>query len=165
MPSLQYGWTFDEDPGWGTEGEWEFGVPQGLGGEQFGGPDPTSGYTGENVYGVNLYGDFSIEIGGPYNLTLGPVDMTGVVATSVRFWRWLNSDWQPWVIVKVEVSNDYAIWTTLWENGFDEIADDQWNHWEFDIAAVADGQATVWIRWSYEVATGGYVGLLRLEHR
>jgi len=154
-PTLQHQWLFDEDPGWSTEGEWAFGVPQGLGGEEFGNPDPTSGYTGDNVYGVNLYGDYSIDIGGPYYLTVGPIDMTGVTGSSMRFWRWLNTDWLPWVAAKIEVSNDYANWITLWENEWVEIADDAWNHWEFDIAAVADDQPTVWIRWSHEVLDGG----------
>ncbi len=154
-PTLQYQWLLDEDPGWGTDGEWAFGVPQGLGGEEFGNPDPTSGYTGENVYGVNLYGDFAIEIGGPYYLTVGPIDMTGVTGSSMSFWRWLNTDWLPWVAAKIEVSNDNVYWVTLWENGFVEIADDAWNHWEFDISAVADDQPNVWIRWSHEVLTGG----------
>ena len=154
-PTLQYQWLLDTDPGWATEGEWEFGEPQGLGGEAFGEPDPNSAYTGANVYGVDLYGDYSVEIGGPYCLTVGPLDMSDLSETSVRFWRWLNSDWLPWVSVKVEVSNDNVTWVTLWENEWVEIADEAWNYWEFDIAEVADDEATVWIRWSYQVYTGG----------
>jgi hypothetical protein len=48
-----YTWSLDTDPGWSTEGDWAFGKPTGDGGE-YGGADPTSGYTGDNVYGYNL---------------------------------------------------------------------------------------------------------------
>ena len=154
-PTLRYQWLLDTDPGWGTDGEWAFGQPLGLGGYQFGNPDPASAYTGQNVYGVNLNGDYATTIGGPYYLTAGPIDMTGVTGAKLRFWRWLNTDWLPWVSAKIEVSNDYTNWTTLWENAGVEITDDAWNQWELDIAAVADDQPTVWIRWSHEVLTGG----------
>jgi hypothetical protein len=154
-PTLLHQWTFDTEPGWAMEGEWEFGVPQGLGGDEFGNPDPTSGYTGDNVYGVNLQGDYSDEIGGPYCLSMGPIDMTGVSDSSLHFWRWLNTDWLPWVSAKIQVSNDNTNWVTLWENANVEITDDAWNHWELDMSAVADGQPTVWVRWTHEVFTGG----------
>ncbi len=52
-PTLQYSWSMDTNPGWTTEGDWAFGKPTGGGGG-FGNPDPTSGYTGDNVYGYNL---------------------------------------------------------------------------------------------------------------
>ena len=44
----------DTNPGWSTEGQWEFGVPTGGG---YYCSDPTSGHTGSNVYGYNLAGD------------------------------------------------------------------------------------------------------------
>ncbi len=154
-PTLQHQWLLDTDPGWAMEGEWEFGAPQGLGGNQFGNPDPTSGYTGDNVYGVNLYGDYAIDIGGPYCLTIGPLDMTDITQSSLHFWRWLNTDWLPWVSAKIQVSNDNVDWVTLWENQWVEITDDAWNHWELDMSATADNRPTVWIRWSHEVLEGG----------
>jgi len=48
-------WNFDSDPCWVTEGRWAFGQPTGGGG--FCG-DPNSGYTGSNVYGYNLGGNY-----------------------------------------------------------------------------------------------------------
>ena len=49
--------TMESSPGWTTQGLWAFGQPTGQGG-QYGEPDPTSGYTGDNVYGYNLNGDY-----------------------------------------------------------------------------------------------------------
>ena len=65
---------FNEDPDWATQGQWQFGKPQGLGGTDHGRPDPNSGYTGNNVYGVNLSGDYNSTDTNPYFLTAGPFD-------------------------------------------------------------------------------------------
>jgi hypothetical protein len=40
----------DTDPGWSREGDWAFGRPTGGGGGGGFNPDPTSGYTGTNVW-------------------------------------------------------------------------------------------------------------------
>jgi len=154
-PSVQYSWNLDSNPGWTMEGEWAFGQPQGLGGEFFGNPDPTTGATGTNVYGINLEGDFSIELGGPYHLMTGAIDCSGLTQVSLHFQRWLNTDWQPWVTAAIEVSADGTTWAEVWNNGFEEIADSAWSEHVYDISAVADGQEAVYIRWSHTVTDSG----------
>ncbi|MCK4342643.1 MAG: hypothetical protein KAY37_13075 [Phycisphaerae bacterium] len=144
-------WTLDSDPGWDREHEWAFGQPSGQGGGTWGNPDPTSGSTGTNVFGVNLNGNYAIVLGGPHYLTMGPLDLSNVSETSVRFQRWLNSDFQPWVSALVEVSNDGADWTEVWSNGEDEITDDSWSQQSCDIWQVADRQPTVYVRWGYRI--------------
>ncbi|MHC4610576.1 MAG: Ig-like domain-containing protein, partial [Planctomycetota bacterium] len=57
-PQVVYYFALDSDPGWSTEGDWAFGQPAGAGGAN-GGPDPTSGHTGNNEYGYNLAGDYA----------------------------------------------------------------------------------------------------------
>jgi len=52
---LLYDFALDSNPGWSTEGQWQFGWPQCVGGAN-GNPDPSYGSTGQNVYGVNLAG-------------------------------------------------------------------------------------------------------------
>ena len=66
-------WLLNSDPGWVTQGSWQYGVPLGLGGSN-GYPDPASGHTGNSVYGVNLSGDYESSMGGPHALTVGPID-------------------------------------------------------------------------------------------
>jgi hypothetical protein len=147
--------TLDEDPGWPMDGAWEFGVPQGLGGSAHGSPDPTSGYTGDYVLGINLAGDYSTTIGGPYYVTMGPVDLTDVTDVELKFHRWLNCDYQPYVSATVEVSIDGSNWTLVWENGGSPaVADDDWQHVAY-AATAADDQATVWFRWGHAVNQGG----------
>jgi len=147
-----YNISLNTDPGWTTEGEWAFGLPTGSGGTHNGNPDPTSGFTGTNVYGVNLNGDYSIAVGGPYYLIAGPFDCSGCSYVYLKFARWLNCDCPPYVRGKIEASNNGADWQTIWEQSNGQtITDSDWQIMEYNISAVADNQPTVYIRWSYEI--------------
>jgi hypothetical protein len=148
----------DIDPGWSTEGEWQFGVPAGLGGGPItGNPDPISGYTGMNVYGVNLNGDYRTLAGGPYNLTTASIDCSGYHNVYLKFARWLNSDYAPYVTNKVEVSNDNVIWNTVWQSSsISPMKDSDWQLIEYAISGYADNQPTVYIRWNYQTDGSAY---------
>lgn len=155
--SRSYYFSLDIDPGWSTDGEWAWGQPTGGGGSSHGNPDPDNGYTGTNVYGVNLNGDYSTSAGGPYYLMAGPFDFSFTKNVKVRFARWLNTDYPPYVSSKIEVSNDGSLWNTVWEHtGWSEIVDNDWQIMEYDISSTADDQETVYIRWSYEVTSGAW---------
>ncbi len=155
-PVVFYSESLDTDPRWDVTGEWAFGQPAGDGGSQYGNPDPTSGYTNTNVYGVNLNGDYAITIGGSYYLIAGPFDCSGYESVTLKFARWLNTDDPAYVTATIEVSDDGATWTTVWENGRGEIADTSWRMQEYDISSVADNQDTVYVRWGYEVLEHAY---------
>ena len=156
-PTKLYEQTLDTNPGWPTQGEWAFGHPTGLGGLSYGRPDPNNGHTGANVYGVNLSGDYSTTtIGGPWYVTAGPFDLHNATETSLKFWRWLNSDYQPYAYATIQVSRDGLSWAPLWQNGSTEIADAAWSQQTYDISAVANNQATVWFRWGYQIANGAW---------
>jgi hypothetical protein len=155
VPVIVYEWNLDTNPGWSTEGEWAFGVPTGGGGTSFGNPDPTSGATGSNVFGINLNGDYSTAIGGPYLLTTGPIDCSNLAQVSLHFQRWLNSDYQAYVYQTIEVSDDGSTWTEIWDNGSSTVADGSWSEQVHDIAAIADGQSTVYVRWGHRVGQSG----------
>ena len=149
--------NMNADPGWTvTGGEWAFGQPTGGGGTSFGFPDPTAGATGNNVYGVNLNGDYSTAIGGPYYLTTGPIDCTGYENVEIDFQRWLNSDYQPYVSAMIEVSNNGTAWTEIWNNDTLSIFDTSWRSQFYDISVYADNEPTVYVRWGYEVTSGAY---------
>ena len=151
-----YSEPLDDNPGWATQGQWQFGPPAGLGGVSHGHPDPSSGYTGTNVYGVNLAGDYSTTMGGPNYLTMGPVDLTGIVGTRLEFMRWLNSDYAPYATNKVEVSANGTNWVEVWSNGSTEYTDSAWVPCVFDIAGIVDGHSDVYVRWSYQIGSGAW---------
>jgi hypothetical protein len=139
-----YEWSLDTDPGWTAEGLWAHGCPTGNGGEH-GYPDPTSGYTGDNVYGFNLNGDYPNDL--PETcLTTEVLDCTGLFDVTLKFQRWLGIEQPEYDHAYVRVSNNGTDWTTVWENT-DEIKDGAWSLQEFDISDVADGEPTVYVRW------------------
>jgi len=155
-PQLVYNFPLDTNPGWSTQGQWQFGQPTGQGGTYYGYPDPTGGATGTNVYGVNLSGDYSTTPGGPYYLTAGPFNLTGHTAARLRFQRWLNTDYSPYARATVQVSNNGTTWTQVWANGSSTIAESQWSTQEYDISAVADDRPIVYIRWGYQISSGAW---------
>jgi hypothetical protein len=156
QPGLVHRVDMDADPGWAGSGEWAFGQPTGQGGAEHGNPDPTGGATGDNVCGVNLNGDYSIEPGGPYYLLTTAFDCTGLDGVQLRFMRWLNSDYQPYVHATIEVSNDRVQWFPVWSNGEGEIAEDAWSEQVVDLSSVADRQPAVYVRWGYQVGDAAY---------
>ena len=152
-PSLVYSFPLDSDPGWSTEGQWAFGVPLGGGG-QYGNDDPTSGHTGSYVYGYNLAGDYANNLS-QMHLVSEAIDCTDLSVVSLKFWRWLNVEVSDYDHASLSVSNDGSNWTTLWANG-DEVTDSSWSQFEYDISAVADGEPTVYLRWTMGTTDGSW---------
>jgi hypothetical protein len=145
VPTMQYSWTMDYDPGWTTTGQWAWGVPTGSGGSS-GSPDPTSGYTGSNVYGYNLNGDYPNGMSAEY-LTTTQINCAGLAETSVKFWRWLGVESSSYDHAELHVSNDGVNWTQLYANG-GSFSDGAWVPVEYDISAVADNEPAVYLRWT-----------------
>jgi C1A family cysteine protease len=152
-PGLAAEWTLDSNPGWLTEEAWAFGQPTGGGG-QYGGPDPTSGYTGPYVYGYNLAGDYPNNLP-ERHLTSTVIDCSDRYLTRLAFWRWLGVEQPQYDHAYVRISNNGADWITVWEN-LTEISDYAWVHMDLDISAVADGQPAVYLRWTMGPTDGGW---------
>lgn len=146
----------DGDPGWARGGQWAFGQPAGQGGNSQGNPDPTAGFTGPDVFGVNLLGDYSLGDETFHYLVAGPYDLSHYLGTRLHFQRWLNSDYQPFVYAVVEASTDGVEWTEVGANQDLEIADAEWKRVGYDISAVADDQPAVYFRWGYQARGGAY---------
>jgi len=144
---------FDTNPGWTTEAQWAFGQPTGGGGE-YGGPDPTSGHTGSNVYGYNLNGDYP-DYMPEYHLTSTAIDCSELYNVHLKFWRWLGVEQPIYDHAYVRASHDGSNWSTVWQNG-SEITDYSWVEMDVDISGVADDQPTVYLRWTMGTTDGGW---------
>ncbi|MBU8869628.1 MAG: T9SS type A sorting domain-containing protein [Gemmatimonadales bacterium] len=145
VPQEIVSFPLDVDPGWTMEGEWAFGIPTGDGGEH-GNPDPTSGNTGANVLGFNLAGDYGPDLAETH-LTTTALDCSGVQGVTLKFHRWLGVEQPKYDHAYIRVSNNGVDFTTVWENPA-EITDSAWAQVEYDISAIADDQATVYVRWT-----------------
>ncbi|MFK7849920.1 MAG: PASTA domain-containing protein, partial [Akkermansiaceae bacterium] len=132
------------DPGWTLQGNWAYGTPTGGGG-QYGNADPTTGNTGSQVIGYNLSGDYENNLGETY-ATTPAIDCSGISDVQLSFYRWLNVETNQYDNAGIRVSNDGINWTEIWSNS-GQVTDSAWSQQTFDISAVADGEATVYIRW------------------
>lgn len=147
----------DTDPGWTLEGDWTYGQPQGSGGE-YGNPDPVAGFSGENVLGFNLDGDYG-SLATTQWATTPAIDCANYADVQVEFCRWLNVEQPKYDHAYVMASNDGVYWTCAWSNTV-EITDSRWVHTVVDISAVADGRSTVYLRWGmgHTSSTWHYAG-------
>jgi hypothetical protein len=131
----------DVDPGWSTAGLWAFGQPQGI---DF---DPTGGATGTNVYGYNLAGKYESNLP-PTHLTMPPQDLSLISNAELRFQRWLGVESSFFDHAAVELSTNGVDWSVIWEHDvLAGIFDRAWGPQSIDIAARADGEAAVQLRW------------------
>ncbi|MEE8576036.1 MAG: hypothetical protein V3T31_02165, partial [candidate division Zixibacteria bacterium] len=145
--------SLDIDPGWTTEGDWAFGQPTGAGGE-YGYADPASAYTGNNVYGFNLTGDYGNNLS-ELHLTSSAIDCSGMAGVKFKFFRWLGVEQPAYDHAYVKVSNNGVDWVEVWANP-SEMTDAEWTEVEYDISAVADEQSTVYLRWTMGTTDGSW---------
>jgi hypothetical protein len=145
-PSIEE--NLDADPGWAIDNGtfsngWEFGVPSPSG------PGPAAAYTGTNVYGTNLDGNYSDSAA--YTLTAGPYDLSTLRNAELRFARWFRSE-TGFDIARVEIETAGSNgWQLVWE-GFGR--DATWIPVRYDIAALADGESEVYVRFSFSSDSG-----------
>ncbi len=141
--------VLDASPGWTTEGQWQFGRPLGGGGQQHGFPDPLGGNPGDNVYGVNLAGDYP-RIATPWlYLTTGPITLNGERGLLVRYQRRLNTDYPPFADASFEASTNGRDWVRLWSVDEAPVTDAQWTAVTHSLAPLGDRLETVHLRWGY----------------
>ncbi|MFH1419971.1 MAG: C25 family cysteine peptidase [Planctomycetota bacterium] len=148
-----HSFPLDADPGWATTGQWAFGTPTGGGGS-YGDPDPTSGFTGNNVYGYNLNGDYANSLSSIQYLTTSAIDCTDATNTRLLFRRWLGVESATYDHANIQVSNNGSTWTPVWDHSGGSTSDGAWALASFDISSVADEQSTVYIRWGMGTTDG-----------
>lgn len=139
-PVAIHTFPLDTNPGWTTEGQWEFGVPQGLWG------DPSSGFTGVNVYGYHLAGSYSNYMP-VYALTTPALDCQGFTNVSLSFRRWLGVESADYDHATIQVSHDGVNWVTVWDHTGGSFQETSWQAMSYDLSAVADDQPAVYLRW------------------
>jgi hypothetical protein len=116
--------------------------------------DPTSGYTGQNVYGYNLSGDYESGLTSTQYLTTTEIDCSRLGNTELRFWRWLGVESSYCDHADVQVSNNGTDWITVWEHSGGSLSESSWSQQIYDISDWADGQSSVYVRWGMGLTDG-----------
>ncbi|HUU23324.1 MAG TPA: C25 family cysteine peptidase, partial [Phycisphaerae bacterium] len=140
-----YSAYMSDDPQWTLESgqgrySWQWGRP-------LGGDDPDSGATGDTVMGYNLGGPYPDNMSAPEYATSPAFDCSGYSGLTLTFQRWLGVENNEWDHATVEASANGGPWVVVWSNGTGTITDSSWTSQSVDISAVADGQASVRLRW------------------
>lgn len=130
----------DSNPGWATTGAWAFGQPTGSAG------DPSSGHTGQNVYGYNLSGAYTNNMQRQF-LTSDSLDFTGMTGVTLGFSRWLGVESSSYDQAALEISVGGGAWQTVWQHSGPSFTDPGWTRQTYDISAHADDQSDVRVRW------------------
>ncbi len=141
----RYIWNMDTNPGWTAEPNWAWGDPAGTSG------DPQNGYTGTNVYGYNLNGSYENDMT-EKNLTTTAIDCSYLSDVEVRFQRWLGVESATYDHASFKISTNGTTWTTIWNHTGSTLNETVWSLQTYDLSAYADGQPTVYLRWTMGAA-------------
>jgi hypothetical protein len=151
----------DNAAGWTLDEEWQIGTALASSGGVFG-SDPASDHspTGDNgVAGVVIGGNALASLH-PYRyLTSPPFDASaGGGTVKFAFYRWLNSDYDPFMHNSVDVW-DGAQWVNLWTSGGAPGVQDSppvgagWTYVEHDVTAYAS--AAMQVRFGFDINANG----------
>jgi hypothetical protein len=138
VPSTVYFANMDANPGWTLEPQWQYGRPA-----YASGAGPTSGFTGTNIIGYNLSGNYANRLSTVY-ATTPAINCSGATTLTLRFRRWLglkNAD-----TALIEVSTNGTGWTSIWSTS-SAIADNSWQEVQHALPAWAAGSSSVRVRW------------------
>ena len=145
----------DNSLGWTLDTEWEIGsATASVGG--VGNPDPATDHTptaDNGVAGVVIGGNAGTGLHDFYWLTSPPFSSAGYDILVLDLWRWLNSDYTPYMQNRIEVW-DGASWVTVWQSaGPPALQDGAWTNVRYDVSAHAN--AAMQIRIGFNINSGG----------
>ncbi len=150
--STIYSADMETDPGWVLEGGWSYGTPTGAGSENH---DPSSGFTGGNVIGYNLSGNYPNSLAISEHATTPAIDASNYDYVTLSFRRWLGVEEARSDRAAIEVSRNGSEWVQIWENPrLTDVGDIAWDRQTFDLSSVADGEPTIFIRWAMGPTNG-----------
>jgi hypothetical protein len=144
--------------GWTTDTEWQIG-PTSVGPAPVEGtyPDPAQDHSAgsDNRLAGTVLGGNIATVKHDYRwLTSPAVDVSAWPGgIQLRFWRWLNIDYAPFMSARIEVFNGSS-WVLLWENGTQvPITDNAWIQQVLDLTPYKN--ANLRVRFGHANGVGG----------
>jgi hypothetical protein len=156
-PTIYFADDFhDNSKGWQFDPEWEIAPAMASPPATFN-PDPSFDHTstGDNgVAGVVVGGNENPVLHPFYYMTSPAFDTSNAAGQVIfGYYRWLNSDYDPYMHNVVEVYNG-ASWVTLWKSGGSPgIADNAWLYFSYDVTAHKN--AAMKVRFGFDITNSG----------
>jgi hypothetical protein len=143
--------------GWSLGTEWQIAAAKLSTGQVYGNPDPATDHTTSSdngVAGVVVGGNASTAaVHGYYYFTSPIINASGATKLYLDFWRWLNSDYTPYMQNSVEVYNGSA-WMPVWQSGSSPgVQDAAWAKQTYDISQYAN--ASLRVRFGFQIGSTG----------
>jgi hypothetical protein len=142
--------------GWTLGTEWQIGAAVASGSCSFGN-DPGTDHTptaDNGIAGVIIGGCYTTAIHGDYCLTSPNLNISGISGSAYfSYWRWLGTDYPPFMTSKIEVSsNGGTSWTQIWTAA---PIDGAWVYQSFDVTA--QKSTTFRVRFCHAVTGSGAI--------
>lgn len=146
----------DNSQGWTLGPEWQIGAATPSTGGVYG-ADPADDHSStadDGVAGVVIGGNASKIIHGFYYLTSPVIDTSAAAGPiSLSYYRWLNSDYTPYMQNRVEVWNGSS-WVVLWQSGSAPgVQDTAWTLMQHDLTPYKN--AGLQVRFGFNIGSNG----------
>jgi hypothetical protein len=148
--------------GWTLGTNWGIGSATASTGNTYSGPDPAADHSpsaDNGVAGVVLGGNLPTTVtAAPVYLTSPAISLVGVTTpTTLEFYRWLNSDYSPYMINYVDIFDGTSWINVFTSGGSPGINDTAWTKVQYNVPATALNKAGVRVRFGYNVAAGAFI--------
>jgi hypothetical protein len=160
LPQAYAGVLFSDDfssnaQNWVLGSTWQIGSATSSGGQNYGNADPSTDHTltlDNGVAGVVIGGNATASLHDYYYLTSKTIDTSAYTNLSFEFYRWLNSDYAPYMASKVDVFNGNS-WVNLFTSGgYPGVQDSSWTLQNFNISSYSN--ASLQVRFGYNITSG-----------
>jgi hypothetical protein len=138
VPHAIYFASMETNPAWTLDSQWQYGRPQ-----YSSSAGPTSGFTGTNIIGFNLSGNYPNRLSLSY-ATTPAIDCSGFTGIALRFRRWLGLRSSDTAVL--QVSTNGTAWTVVWSTS-SAISDSTWQEVQYLLPAWTAGSRTLRVRW------------------
>jgi Cys-rich repeat protein len=135
--------------GWTLGQEWQVGPAVTGNGDPGTDHSPSSD---NHIAGVSLGGQYNLVSHDYYYLTSPVIPVAPGTPLTLSFFRWLTSDYPPYVSNVVEAFNGTS-WVSVWTTS-SSVSDTAWTEAKYDLTSSANDQLR--IRWGFKVGTGAF---------
>ena len=145
-----YSANMDSNPGWVLGSGWEYGSPSGYyrANNSTDDGDPSAGYTGNNLVGYRFNSTLP-KLSSAIAATTAAIDCSNHSDIVLSFYYWLGiGERYNGFRADVAISTNGSTWQTLWSNPNQRNGVGVWRQMVLDISSIADGESTVYIRWT-----------------